>query len=435
MTMYKTFITTLTYLKTRRTSKLSAINEICKNAKKAANAFMSVSSEEKNLILKGIKEQIIINKDKIVEYNKKDIQKAKQNGRNSAFIDRLTFTDQRIKAMSDGIDAIIKLDDAVGMIEDEYTIANGMQVKKVRSPLGVIGIIYEARPNVTIDATALCIKSSNAVILRGSKDAMSSNSYLVSLMKDVLKQRGYDDSLVGFIEGADRSYTQEFLQQGSLIDVVIPRGGEALKKYVLKNATMPVIASSGGNCHTYVESSADIDMAIKVITNAKLDRPSVCNALETILCDRALAKEFLSKCLKELQNKNVEIRGNKEVKEIFSDTIIVNDEEFFVEYNDLIVKVKIVNNIEEAIAHINYYGTNHSEAIITQDNTKADMFTKQVDSAAVYVNASTRFTDGFKLGLGAEMGISTQKLHVRGPIGLKELTSLKYVVTGSGHIR
>lgn len=411
------------------------INEICAQAKNAANHFMSVTTEEKNFILKGIKDKIISNTDKLMEYNSKDIELAKESGRNSAFIDRLTLTPSRIKSMIDGIDAIISLPDAVGMVEEDYIIPNGMQVKKVRSPLGVIGIIYEARPNVTIDAAALCIKSSNAVILRGSKDAMNSNGYLVALMKEVLIQNGFNDGLIGFIEGADRAYTQEFLQQEGLIDVVIPRGGEELKKYVLKHATMPVIASSGGNCHTYVDSEADIEMAVKVVVNAKINRPSVCNALETILCNKAVADIFLPKCLTELQYKGVEIRGGQEVKKVFDDTVLCGDDEFYVEYNDLIVKVRIVDNIKEAITHINKYSTNHSEAIITQNKTKADIFVKEVDSAAVYVNASTRFTDGFELGLGAEMGISTQKLHVRGPIGLKELTSLKYVVIGNGHIR
>lgn len=414
---------------------MNNIKDICKKAKIAANAFMSVSTTEKNQILEGIKQNILLKKEELIKQNKKDIEIAKENGRNDAFIDRLMLSPERIKVMCDGIDAVISLNDAVGVVEENYTLENGMNVQKVRAPLGVVGIIYEARPNVTIDAAALCIKSSNAVLLRGSKDAVFSNSCLVDLMKQVLRSQGFDENLVGFIEGAERTFTKEFLQQGNYIDVVIPRGGEALKKYVLLNATMPVIASSGGNCHTYVERSADMEMAINVVVNAKLNRPSVCNALETILCDRAIANEFLPKCLKLLSEENVEVRGNHEVKEIFPATTLVDDNEFFVEYNDLIVKVKIVDNINEAIKHINHYGTQHSEAIITQNKNMVELFAQQVDSAALYINASTRFTDGFELGLGAEMGISTQKLHVRGPIGLKELTSLKYVVTGKGHTR
>lgn len=410
-------------------------NEICKAAKKAANKFMSVTVDEKNDILRGIKEEIDTKVAEIMLENKKDLALAKENGQNLAFIDRLKMTSQRIKAMCDGIDAIIALKDAVGVVEEEYVLKNGLMVNKVRSPLGVIGIIYEARPNVTVDAAALCIKSSNAVILRGSKDAMNTNRYLVSLMKEVLGKYGFDSSLIGFIDGASRTFTHEMLQQEDLIDVIIPRGGEALKKYVLKNATMPVIASSGGNCHGYVETSADLGIALKVILNSKISRPSVCNALETLLCDRAIASAFLPICLKEMQLQGVEIRGTQEVKDIYTDIKVVSEEEFFIEYNDLILKVKIVENVEEAIEHINCYSTNHSEVIITGNNAIADTFTKEVDSAAVYVNASTRFTDGFELGLGAEMGISTQKLHVRGPIGLKELTSLKYVIKGNGQIR
>ncbi len=414
---------------------MTNIKDICLVAKEAANSFMKISTEQKNAILAGIKEEIMSNVDKIYEYNRLDLIQAKENGRNDAFIDRLTLTDSRIRSMADGIDAIIKLTDPVGEIEQEYTLPNGLEVRKIRSPLGVIGIIYEARPNVTVDAAALCIKSSNAVILRGSKDAVNTNKYLVSLMKSVLTKQGFNQGLVGFIEGADRAFTQEMLKQEGLIDVVIPRGGEQLKKFVLEHAAMPVIASAGGNCHTYVESSCDKEMALKVVLNAKLNRPSVCNALETILCDRKMASEFLPICLKELQDRGVEIRGDNEVKQLFADTALINDEEYHKEYNDLIVKVKIVADIDEAIKHINYYGTNHSEAIITEDSDKAQRFAREVDAAAVYVNASTRFTDGFELGLGAEMGISTQKLHVRGPIGLKELTSLKYVVAGKGHVR
>ena len=264
-----------------------------------------------------------------MSYNQRDIQAAKKNGKNTAFIDRLTMTPERIAVMCDGLEAVAMLKDPVGEVEESYTLKNGLQVSKVRSPLGVVGIIYEARPNVTVDAAALCIKSSNAVILRGSKDAMTTNAYLVELMKGVLKRNGFDSNLIGFIDGESRERTKEFLRQGDYVDVIIPRGGEALKKFVLEWATMPVIASAGGNCHNYVESSADFDMAKTVIINAKLNRPSVCNALETLLCDRKIAKEFLPHCLSELKKLGVEIRGDKEVKQIFEDTIEVEESEFY----------------------------------------------------------------------------------------------------------
>lgn len=411
------------------------IRNICAAAKQAANAFMSATTAQKNAILLGIKKEILANVEGIMASNAKDIELAKDGGRDTAFIDRLTLNDKRIKAMCDGLDAVIALEDCVGTVAEKYTLPNGLNVSRVHSPLGVVGIIYEARPNVTVDAAALCIKSSNAVILRGSKDALNSNGFLVGLMKKVLTEQGADQALVGFIDGAERELTKTMLEQEGLIDVVIPRGGEALKKFVLTHARMPVIASAGGNCHTYVEKTADFKMAANVVLNAKIQRPSVCNAIETLLCDKAIAAEFLPICLKTLQNHGVEIRGTQSVKHIYAATKLIDSDEFYTEYNDMIIKVAIVQDIKEAINHINTFSTGHSDAIITHDAAQEERFAKEVDSAAVYINTSTRFTDGFELGLGAEMGISTQKLHVRGPIGLKELTSLKYVIRGEGQIR
>ena len=414
---------------------MTNISSICKMAKLAANKFTLFSSKEKNDILLSIKREIFNYEKEIIEANKLDILLAKESNKNSAFIDRLTLTPKRIATMCDGIDAIVALPDAVGRVEEKYTLNNGLNVERVRAPLGVIGIIYEARPNVTIDAAALCIKSSNGVILRGSKDAINSNRKLVEIMKKAIKISGCNENIVGFIDGTDRNLSEEMLKLDEFIDVVIPRGGEGLKKFVLENAKMPVIASSGGNCHIFIEKTADFEMAQKIIENAKISRPSVCNAAETLLCERSIAKEFLPYCLNQLYEKGVEIRGTKEVQELFPKTKVVDDDEFFVEYNVLIIKIKIVENINEAISHINFYSTNHSEAIITRNEDMANKFSREVDSAAIYINASTRFTDGFELGLGAEMGISTQKLHVRGPIGIKELTSLKYVIKGNGQIR
>ncbi len=410
-------------------------NEVCALTKTASNEFLSVTEKVKNSVLQRIKEKILENVTFIKECNKIDVEKAKENGIKSAFLDRLTLTDDRINTMCNGIDDIILLPDYVGMVEEEYTLKNGLNVKKVHAPLGVIGIIYESRPNVTVDATALCIKSGNGVMLKGGKEAYNTNKALANIMKEVMVEFNLNPNLIGFIDSVDREKTVEMLKCSESIDVIIPRGGEKLKKFVLSTATMPVIASSGGNCHIFVSKFANQEEAISVIRNAKISRPSVCNACETLLVERSIAKEFLPKCLESLYLSGVEIRGTSEVKEVFAKTNLVDDEEFFVEYEDMIIKVKIVNNCCEAIEHINKYGTHHSEAIISNNIEEQEAFCTQVDSSVVYVNASTRFTDGFELGLGAEMGISTQKLHVRGPIGLKELTSVKYVVCGNGQIR
>ena len=411
------------------------VNALCKQTKVASNGFTAVSTEQKNELLRLIKDTSLKNKEELKKINKIDLVEGEKSGMNSAFLDRLTLTDARIDVMCKGIDDVIALPDYVGKIEDSYTLPNGLYVEKVHAPLGVVGIIYESRPNVTVDAAVLCIKSGNGVVLKGGKEAINSNRYLVSLMKDAFKQCGLDDGIVGFIDSTDREKTLDMLHCSGYIDVIIPRGGEKLKKFVLREAAMPVIASSGGNCHVYVEKTADSDMAMKIIVNAKTSRPSVCNAAETLLIDREIAKDFLPGCLSELARLGVEIRGLEEIKQYYPDVKIIEENEFFTEYEDMIIKVKTVNDTEEAIDHINTYGTNHSEAIVTQDKTEAEKFAKKVDAGCVYVNASTRFTDGFELGLGAEMGISTQKLHVRGPIGLKELTSVKYVIKGNGQVR
>ncbi len=411
------------------------VREICLKARLSSQVFSGSSTEQKNVVLAKIKEILDENRSAIKQENAVDLQNARQNGISEDLLDRLTLTDGRIDTMLSGIDDIIALPDYVGKAEEEYTLKNGLLVRKVHAPLGVVGIIYEARPNVTVDASCLCIKSGNGVILKGGKEAVNTNRMLVSLMKKGFEACGLDSDLIGFIDGTDRELTATMLSLGEFIDVVIPRGGEKLKKYVLSAATMPVIASSGGNCHIYVEKTADFDKAKAIIENAKLSRPSVCNACETLLVDAEIAPTFLPKILSSLAEKGVEIRGKEEILRYFPQVTLVTDDEFFVEYISKKIKVKIVSGIEEAIAHINQYNTKHSEAILTQDEEKAKRFTKYVDAACVYVNASTRFTDGFELGLGAEMGISTQKLHVRGPIGLKELTSVKYVISGDGQIR
>lgn len=411
------------------------VRSVCERTKRAANGFMTVGSDVKNDLLKAIKKAVISDAENLKRINAADVEEGIKNGLCSAFVDRLTLTDARIKTMCDGIDDVIALPDYVGKIEDSYTLGNGLRVEKVHAPLGVVGIIYESRPNVTVDAAILCIKSGNGVVLKGGKEAIKTNRRLAELMRAAFVECGVNPDLIGFIDSTDREKTLELLHSGEFIDVMIPRGGEKLKKLVLKEATMPVIASSGGNCHVYVEKTASVDMALKIVENAKISRPSVCNAAETLLVDREIAGLFLPVCLKMLEEKGVEIRGTEEVATVYPNTKIVNDDEFYTEYEDMILKVKVVSGLDEAVEHINRYGTNHSEAIVTEDEEKARVFTTAVDAGCVYVNASTRFTDGFELGLGAEMGISTQKLHVRGPIGLKELTSVKYVVRGNGQVR
>lgn len=416
-------------------TEISVVEKICKGAKEASVALASASTSVKNAVLNKAKELIFAKAAEILAANAKDIEKARQIGRNAAFIDRLALTEARIQGIGEGLDAVAALGDPVGEVVEHYTLKNGLDVKKVRAPLGVIGIIFEARPNVSVDAAALCIKSGNGVVLRGSRDSAESVKILVDCMKEALKINGLPEQIVGLIDPEDRAAVAEMLSYDKYIDVAIPRGGNALKKVVLENATMPVIASAGGNCHTYVAADADLNMAVSVILNAKTNRPSTCNALETVLVERSAAAKFLPPILEALQAAGVEIRGTAEVKSIFPDCIEVGEDEFSKEYDDMIIKVKVVRDLTEAIEHINKYGTNHSDAILTSDPAKAERFSKEVDSGAIYINASTRFTDGFELGLGAEMGISTQKLHVRGPIGLKELTSVKYVVTGNGQLR
>lgn len=411
------------------------VESLCASVKKASFKFTKASTADKNAVLYEIKRRIRAAEAEIAECNRLDLIEAKKSGISDAFLDRLTLTKERIDVMLAGVDDVIALPDYVGMVAESYEVKSGLHIDKVRAPLGVIGIIYESRPNVTVDAAALCIKSGNGVVLKGGKEAINTNRILVRLMKESFESCGLDGSVIGFIDGTDRELTNRMLKCSSSIDVMIPRGGEKLKKFVIAEATMPVIASSGGNCHVYVEKTADFNMAEKIVMNAKISRPSVCNAAETLLVDRAIADKFLPDMLKKLSESGVEVRGTEEIKSYFAATTVIEESEFYVEYEDLIIKVKCVDGTEEAIDHINKYGTHHSDAIVTSDEVKAKEFTVEVDSGAVYVNASTRFTDGFEFGLGAEMGISTQKLHVRGPIGLKELTSVKYVVRGNGTVR
>lgn len=410
---------------------------ICKKAKQASYDLAGYSKEQKNDMLLAIARELKV-PDNIVlvkSCNVLDISLATKNGKDATFVDRLTINDSRIENMVEGLLQVVQLDDPNGELVDSWTLENGLEIKKVRSSLGVVGIIYEARPNVTIDATALCLKSGNAVILRGSKDAINTNRALYQIMVKALRDKSYNSDIIGFVDDISRDATKVMLDQEKTIDVVIPRGGEGLKHFVLEHAKMPVIASAGGNCHIYVEGSADQDMAIKILINAKVQRPSVCNACEHLIVDSTIAKEFLPKALQAMKDNDVEVVADSRACEILDNVRLATFTDFDTEFLTYKITFAVVDTTAEAIKMINTYSTKHSESIITSSQNKKDMFIKFVDSAVVYTNASTRFTDGFEFGLGAEMGISTQKLHARGPLALKELTSVKYVVNGQGQVR
>lgn len=410
------------------------VEEICQKAKAASYKLAAYSTEDRNAILEKIADFLSSNRDKIKKQNEIDIELAKAD-KDEVFIDRLTLTDARIDTMIEGIRQVIALPDPVGEIVESRTNAIGLKITKVRAPLGVIAIIYEARPNVTIDAAALCIKSGNSIVLRGSKGAINSNRALYEIMRDAISAAGFDSDAVEFIDDTERESSKELLQQDKFIDVVIPRGGEGLKHFVLENAKMPVIASAGGNCHVYVEKTADLNKALDIVFNAKTQRPSVCNAAEHLICDKEIADKFLPECLAKLSEKNVQIIGDEYAKRILPQIGLMTEEDYATEFLTYKMSFAVVNGVEEAVDMINKYGTKHSEAIISEDEFSQEYFKKNVDAACVYVNASTRFTDGFEFGLGAEMAISTQKLHARGPIALKELTSVKYTIEGNGQIR
>lgn len=414
---------------------MSAVVGCCIEANKAALKLAGTSNKYRNGMLLAMAEGILAAESEILKANAIDLEEAAKRGKDKAFLDRLALSIARIKDMADGVKAVAALPDPIGEITESWTVANGLKIKKVRVPIGSIAIIYEARPNVTADAAALCIKSGNAIVLKGSRDAHESNTAVFSAMKNELIKKGYEYRAIQFIQDKTRESTAELLKQGAYIDLVIPRGGDELKHYVLDNANMPVIASAGGNCHVYIEKTANLAMADKILYNAKLNRPSTCNACEQLLVDRAIAEKFLTTALPKLADAGVEIRGCFETLAIFPKAVKATEKDYYTEHNGYVISVKVVENTEEAVERINEHGTKHSEAIVTEDKTAADYFTAGVDAACVYVNASTRFTDGFQFGFGAEMGISTQKLHARGPLGLKQLTSEKYIIEGDGQLR
>lgn len=410
------------------------VGSVCARAKKQSYELATMSAERKNSILYAIADEIDASEARIIESNEIDLANAQSLS--EAMRDRLRLTPQRIAAMSQGVRDVAKLDDPVGEVTEQWQRPNGLNISKVRVPLGVIGVIYESRPNVTADVAALCIKSGNCVVLRGGKEAINSNRCLYEIIAGAIKKAGVSPDIVAFVDDATREGTLSLLRQSEYVDVIIPRGGDGLKKFVLENATMPVIASAGGNCHIYVEKTADLAMATEVVMNAKLSRPSTCNALEQLLVDESVAKEFLPIITSALMLNDCKVNGSEEAHS-YCDAIEVCDEsEFKKEHGDKVLTVYVIRNgVQEAVDRINENGTGHSDCIITNDEEKANYFTGKVDSACVYVNASTRFTDGFEFGFGAEIGISTQKLHARGPLGLKQLTSEKYIVKGNGQVR
>ena len=405
-------------------------------AKEAAFALSTVPTAVKDGALEAIADALISRADEIIAANAIDIENAKNSGTRQAMIDRLSLTKERIAAIADGVLQVKSLSDPIGSVEKMWTRPNGLLIGRKVVPMGVIAIIYEARPNVTVDAAALCLKTSNACILRGGSDAINSNTAIMRVMQEAAYAAGIPEGALNIIEDTSRETSLELMKMNGYVDLLIPRGGKGLIKSVVDNATVPVVETAAGNCHVYVDGECDLDMAEKIVMNAKVQRPSVCNAAESLLIDEAIAGKFIPRIFDALKAADVEIRADEKSKAYYNgDVLDATDEDYYTEYNDYIIAVKTVSGIDEAIAHINKYNTKHSEAIVTTNYNKAQKFLNEVDAAAVYVNASTRFTDGFEFGFGAEIGISTQKMHARGPMGLDALTSVKYIIYGDGQIR
>ncbi len=409
--------------------------KIGESAKTAEPELRIMQTQKKNEGLKAVAKALIDNSAYIIEENKKDMDNGRANGMSAGLLDRLELNEDRIAQMADGVLQIEALNDIIGEVENMKQRPNGLLIGKKIVPLGVVGIIYEARPNVTSDAFSLCFKTGNVVILKGGSDAINSNIAIVKVIRDALTSCNINPDAIQLIEDTNRETTTEFMHMNDYVDVLIPRGGAGLIKTVVNNATIPVIETGTGNCHIYVDESADFDMAIDIIFNAKTQRIGVCNACESLVIHESIVDEFLPALKKRLDEKNVEIRGDKKAKEAVNSINEATEEDWGKEYLDYILSVKTVANIDEAISHINKYNTKHSEAIITKDYANAQKFLNEIDAAAVYVNASTRFTDGNEFGFGAEIGISTQKLHARGPMGLDALTTIKYIIYGNGQIR
>ena len=404
-------------------------------AKRASEFLSKLDPASKNLGLRAAAEALKKNTAEILAANQTDIENARKKGISEALIDRLTLSEERICKMADGIIEVSELKDPIGEVLETIVRPNGLHIDKVAVPMGVIGIIYESRPNVTADAFALCFKSGNATILRGGSDAINSNQAIVNFIRDALEKEKLPDDVILIVTDTSREVATEFMKLNRYIDLLFPRGGAGLIQSVVENATVPVIETGVGNCHIYVDESADTDMAVNIIDNAKTQRFGVCNAAESLVIHRGIAKKVIPAIYERLSSKNVEMRGADDVREIVSGIADASEEDYAREYRGPIISVKLVDNIDHAIEHINQYSTHHSEAIITENRENAERFLNEVDSACVYWNASTRFTDGYEFGFGSEIGISTQKLHARGPMGLRALTSYKYQIKGTGQIR
>nr|MBQ8252404.1 glutamate-5-semialdehyde dehydrogenase [Lachnospiraceae bacterium] len=411
------------------------LTELGKRAKDAKYEAALLTTEIKNSLLHKIADALIADADTIIAQNAIDMENGRKNNMHPGLLDRLLLTQDRMESIAEGLRQVAELPDPVGTVLESFERPNGMKIEKVSVPMGVIGIIYESRPNVTPDAFGLCFKSGNAVILKGGSDCLYSNKAITDSIRKTLLENGYNPDIIQLIEATDRSVTAEFMKMKEYVDVLIPRGGAGLIRAVVENATIPVIETGTGNCHIYVDKDADIDKAVNIIYNAKTQRIGVCNACESLVVHEDIKAAFLPALANRLSEKNVEIRADESARQVLTDAVIATEEDFGKEYLDYIISVKTVSNVEEAVAHINRYNTGHSECIITENKEVAEKFKKQVDAACVYVNVSTRFTDGFEFGFGAEIGISTQKLHARGPMGLKELNSYKYTIVGDGQIR
>lgn len=412
-----------------------SLEEIGKKAKKASREMNLLGVTEKNKGLEAVAEALLSNRVQMIEANRIDVKAARESGMKESLVDRLTLTEERIEGMAEGIRQIISLADPVGEVLSMKTTPQGLQIGQKRVPLGVIGIIYESRPNVTADAFGLCFKTGNAVILRGGKDSICSNQAIVDVIREALSQCGLPEDSIQLLTDTSHETAEKFMRMNRYVDVLIPRGGAGLIRTVVEKSTVPVIETGTGNCHVYVDEFADVDMAVDIIENAKTQRLGVCNACESLVVHNSIAKRALPAICERLAAHQVEIRGDERARTCFDGMTEATEEDFGTEYLDKIISVKVVDSIEEAIVHINTYNTGHSEAIVTADYDHAMRFLNEIDAAAVYVNASTRFTDGFEFGFGAEIGISTQKLHARGPMGLQALTTTKYIILGNGQVR
>lgn len=409
--------------------------DLGKNAKNTLTFMSQVTTQQKNKALNEIANELEKNIPAILKANKTDLDLGRQNGLNPGLLDRLMLDESRIKAMADGARQVAKLDDPCGKTLYEYKKDNGLYIKKISVAIGVIGIIFEARPNVTVDAAVLCLKSSNSVILRGGKEAFNSNMALAEIMRNAIKNAGFPADVIQLVGDTSRQSANDMMTMSDYIDCLIPRGGKGLIKAVVNNSTVPVIETGSGNCHIYIDETADIEKAANIVFNAKTQRISVCNACESLVINSKIIDKALPVIVKKLKEKDVEIRGDERACTVCPEIEKADEEDFYTEYLDYIISVKTVDNLDEAIEHINRCSTGHSESIITENKENADKFMKCIDSSSVYVNASTRFTDGSEFGLGAEIGISTQKLHARGPMGLEQLTSAKYLIYGDGQVR